>query len=111
MNGRQNDLCGMLWLNPATAKQSDVPQRIGARSLFSKARVLLQAIHSRRAFFQISGGNVYLDCRRPNAEIVRIKSSDEQIVQPVIQVDFAAPASYPLLDLIVCATIMIDRTL
>src|SRR5205807_1915658 len=111
VNRSKNNLRSTLGLNATAAQQTDIPQRIGPRALLSEARVLLQSVHSRRALFQIAGCDIHLDCRRPNSEIVRVKPSHEQIVQPVIELDLAPPAFHAFGDLIVRSPIVVDRAL
>src|SRR5439155_21777575 len=102
------DMVGLL---ATVAEKRQIPQRVDARALFSEAGNRLEAIDGRRVFREVPGCHVDLDAGRPDGEVVRVDRGDEEIVQPFVQSDAAAPAVHTGRDLIVGAGVVIDGTL
>jgi hypothetical protein len=59
-----------LGFNASIPEQCNIPQRIGARTLFSEARIMLEAVHRGRALFEIAAGEIDLDGGGTHAQIV-----------------------------------------
>ena len=111
MDRGQQNLRRPLRLDSAVAEKSDIPKRIGARSLLARARIGLEPVDGRRALLQITGGNIDFDGSGAHAQIVRVERRHEQRIQLLIQLDLAAPAIHTRCNLVIRALVVIDRAL